>query len=1010
MSKTYDEKSFEEAIENSLLKEAPVESLYGQKAKQTAFVSGGFSSRRPDEYEKELCLIPTDLLQFIYATQPKEWEKYQKAAGNKAKDSLLQRIKKAVDDHGTLHILRKGIKSLGSHFKLAFYKPVTGMNESLQELYRANIFSVVRQLKYSMKNENSLDMVLFINGLPVFTAELKNHLTGQTVEDAMRQYKKDRDPVEPLFRFGRCLAHFAVDPELVYMTTELKKDATRFLPFNRGDGTGAGNPPSGYNKYATSYLWEEVWSRDGILDLIQNFIQVIDILDEDGRPTGKKAMIFPRYHQLDAVHRLIEDSKTSGTGHSYLVQHSAGSGKSFTIAWLAYHLSNLHVDDRRLFDSVIVVTDRRVLDRQLQNTIGQFEDVKGKLENIDKTSRQLREALENGRDIIVTTLQKFPVIVDQIGELKSDRFAVIIDEAHSSQSGETVRDMNEVLAVETLEEAEIRDGVESEDLEDKITDEMKKRGRLPNVSYFAFTATPKNKTLETFGVKRADGKFEPFSLYSMRQAIEEGFIMDVLENYTTFKTYFRLLKKIEEDPQFEKAKASYLLQKFVRESEYTISKKIEIIIEHFRQFTMDRIKGRAKAMIVTSSRLHAVRYRQAFDRYVKEKGYDMIKALVAFSGTVRDGGIDYTEANMNGFSESQTAGEFNTDKYRFLIVANKFLTGFDQPLLHTMYVDKRLNGVHAVQTLSRLNRIHPDKKDTMILDFVNEVEEIEKSFQPYYEKTLLTEGTDPDTLYDLETVLEQFQLYSQDDVDRFAEVYFSGNSKHSDYYNCLKPVISRFEEVEEDVKLDFRKTLTRFVHLYSFLSRIITFSDPGLEKLYHFARFLLRRLPIPRGQLPLEVLEDIDMESLRIQKTSKGKIQLERGPGELKPTNGSAETGTFVSEQELLSKIIEDLNERFGTEFTEEDKVFLSQLQERLEKNEALRNSVQVNPPSSARLTFDNIANDIIQDMIDSNIKFYKKINDDQDFASTLLDFLFDRYLKSKKETVSDPTSEKQDH
>jgi len=729
-----------------------------------------------------------------------------------------------------------------------------------------------------------------------------------------------------------------------------------------------------------------------------------------GNTRGKKAMIFPRYHQLDAVHRLIEDSKASGTGNSYLVQHSAGSGKSFTIAWLAYHLSNLHVDDRRLFDSVIVVTDRRVLDRQLQNTIGQFEDVKGKLENIDKTSRQLREALENGRDIIVTTLQKFPVIVDQIGELKSDRFAVIIDEAHSSQSGETVRDMNEVLAVETLEEAEIRDGAESEDLEDKITDQMKKRGRLPNVSYFAFTATPKNKTLETFGVKRADGKFEPFSLYSMRQAIEEGFIMDVLENYTTFKTYFRLLKKIEEDPQFEKAKASYLLQKFVRESEYTISKKIEIIIEHFRQFTMDRIKGRAKAMIVTSSRLHAVRYRQAFDRYVKEKGYDTIKALVAFSGTVRDGGMEYTEAKMNGFSESQTAGEFNTDKYRFLIVANKFLTGFDQPLLHTMYVDKRLNGVHAVQTLSRLNRIHPDKKDTMILDFVNEAEEIEKSFQPYYEKTLLTEGTDPDTLYDLETVLEQFQLYSQDDVDRFAEVYFSEKPKHSDYYNCLKPVISRFEEVEEDVKLDFRKTLTRFVHLYSFLSRIITFSDPGLEKLYHFARFLLRRLPIPRGQLPLEVLEDIDMESLRIQKSSKGKIQLERGPGELKPSNGSAETGTFVNEQELLSKIIEDLNERFGTEFTEEDKVFLSQLQERLEKNEALRNSVQVNPPSSARLTFDNIANDIIQDMIDSNIKFYKKINDDQDFASTLLDFLFDRYLKSKKETVSDATSEKQDH
>lgn len=706
---------------------------------------------------------------------------------------LLQRLAHEVGSRGTLDVLRSGIKVDGVKFQLAYFPPSSGLNPALQTLYEANIFSVARQLHFSQKNEKSLDMALFLNGLPLFTAELKNPFKGQNVEHAISQYRQDRDPREPLFAFGRCLAHFAVDPDLVYLTTQLQGVKTAFLPFNKGHNLGAGNPPS-WQGFATAYLWEQVWARQSVLNLIQHFIQIIEEEDDKGQKTGKRSLLFPRYHQLDSVRRLIADAREHGAGQRYLIQHSAGSGKSNSIAWLAHQLSVLHdAQDRRVFDSIIVITDRRVLDHQLQRTVRQFQQTLGVVENIDKTSKQLKEALEEGKTIIVTTLQKFPVIARQMGELPGKRFAVIIDEAHSSQTGESTKSLKSVLSVKTLEEAEAEErGEDEDDLEDRIAEEMRQRGRMPNVSFFAFTATPKAKTLELFGVRREDGGYDPFSLYSMRQAIEEGFILDVLQNYTTYTSYWSLLKKIEDDPRYDRKKATYLLTSFVNLSNHATEKKVALMVEHFHSQSAHRIGGKAKAMIVTRSRLSAVRYKLALDRYLKEHGYPY-KALVAFSGTVKDGVLEFTEAGMNHLAESQTAETFKRDEYRFLIVANKFQTGFDQPLLHTMYVDKKLGGVHAVQTLSRLNRVYPGKEETMVLDFANEAEEIELGFKPYYERTRLSEGTDPNLLYDYQNALSSFDFYTDAEVNQFAAIAFGPNDQQDKLHAVLAPVVEPFQ-------------------------------------------------------------------------------------------------------------------------------------------------------------------------------------------------------------------------
>jgi type I restriction enzyme R subunit len=992
------EKNFEAIIEAALLAGGlddpePTRTLRERATADGDFTLGGFTKRNPEDYNRLLCLIPEDAIAFVQATQPKEWNKLKNQYGLEARERFLQRLSKEIERRGTLDVLRKGIKDVGAKIKLVYFHPSSGLNPELQKKFQANIFSVVRQLKYSLKNENSLDMVVFLNGLPILTAELKDPLTGQTIQDAIKQYRRTRDPKEPLFAFERCLAHFAVDTELVFFSTHLQGEKTRFFPFNEGRNGGAGNPPS-WKGFATLYLWEQLWSKDSLLNLIQHYLHVVEVEDDEGRKTGEKLLIFPRYHQVDAVRRLLAHARIHGTDQRYLIQHSAGSGKSFSIAWLAHQLSVLHNDqDQRVFDSIIVVTDRRVLDRQLQRTVRQFEQTLGVVENIDQTSRQLKQALEDGKNIIVTTLQKFPIISVQIADLPGSRFAVIVDEAHSSQSGEAARHLRSVLSTGSLEEAEQLEGGEPETLEDRIIEEILKRGCLPNVSHFAFTATPKPKTLEMFGTQRPDGEFEAFSLYSMRQAIEEGFILDVLENYTTYHTYWNLLKKIEEDPRYDRDKAVYLLKRFVDLHEHAIDKKIAVMIEHFESFSKHRINGKAKAMIVTRSRLHAARYKRAVDKYLKDKGLPY-KALVAFSGTVRDGGIDYTETGMNGFPETQTAKIFERDEYRLLIVAEKFQTGFDQPLLHTMYVDKRLSGLHAVQTLSRLNRIHPQKEEAMIFDFANEADDIQKAFQPYYEITLLSEATDPNLLYDLETKLEGFDVFSKQEVERFASFYFDPKLTQEKLLAALDPVVTRFEVLDEAKKVDFKGAFQDYVRLYAFLSQILAFADTDLEKLYVFGRLLLRRLPSSHDLLPVEITQKIDLDSYRMQKTYEGAIRLPRGSGELDPQGAKGSYIPSPEEIEALSKIIKDLNDRFGTDFSDEDKVFIEQLESRLISDPVLENSLQVNTPENFRLTFDNVVNDVVQEMIDSNFKFYKQINDDIQFAKTFFDWLFERYLR----------------
>jgi type I restriction enzyme R subunit len=1009
MSPEISERSFEEAIECGLLQYGPDACTGDATAVRETpppyghTLPGGYRRRRAEDYDRALCLLPRDVVDFVLATQPKEWKKLEQHHGGALRDQFLERLAAEIERRGALDVLRNGIKDSGCKFRLAYFRPASGLNEETRRLHAGNLFAVVRQLRYSEKNEKSVDLVLFLNGVPIFTAELKNPLTGQTVEDAIRQYKTDRNPRESLLAYGRCLAHFAVDPELVYVATQLAGARTRFLPFNQGKFGSAGNPPVPPTRkgYATEYLWEDTWARDSVLDLVRQFIHEVEEEDEKGRKTGRRSLIFPRYQQLDCVRQLVAHARSHCTGQRYLVQHSAGSGKSFTIAWLAHQLSTLHdAANRRVFDSIVVITDRRVLDRQLQTTMRQFEQTLGVVENIDKTSRQLKEALESGKTIIVTTLQKFPVIAKEIGELPGQRFAVIVDEAHSSQSGESTKSLKSVLAAGSLEDAEREEaGAETpeEELENAVLADMERRGRLPNLSTFAFTATPKPKTLELFGRKRADGKFEPFHLYSMRQAIEEGFILDVLASYTTYKAYWRLLKKVEGDPRYDKKKAEYLLKSFVELHPHAIGEKVRICAEHFATQVQGEISGRAKAMIVTRSRLHAVRYKLALDQYLKERGYSL-RALVAFSGTVQDGGHSYTEPGMNGFPEAQTAKAFDRSEYRLLVVANKFQTGFDQPFLHTMYVDKKLGGVNAVQTLSRLNRTHPEKKGTTVLDFANESDEIKAAFEPYYETTLLSEATDPNLLYEIQTRLSAFPVYTATDVEAFARVYFDPKATQDRLYAALAPVVERFRELAEEEQHDLRGQITDYVRLYAFLAQVLTFADADLEKLYVFARHLRRLLPADREELPREVQQNIDMESYRIQETGSGRIALDRKPGVLASMGSKGSHAPAPEELEPLSAIIAELNERFGLNLGPEYRVTLHQMMEKLDGDAALDAAARVNTRENVRLTFDQKVEHVIQEIVDSNFDLYKRITDDRAFGDTVKNFLFDRYLRAHRQ------------
>ena len=1014
MTPDISERAFEAAIECALLRHGP-DACPGDAAavreSPPAFgddpAPGGYHRRRPEDYDRALCLLPADVVDFLLATQPTEWQKLEQHHGADVKPRFLARLSREVARRGALDVLRNGVKDSGCKFRLAYFRPASGLNEELQRLHAANLFAVVRQLRFSEHDEQSLDLALFLNGIPIFTAELKNPLNGQDVRDAIRQYSEDRDPREPLLGYARCLAHFAVDPDQVCVTTRLAGPKTRFLPFNRGRFGGAGNRPVPPTRdgFPTDYLWEEVWARDSVLDLVRQFIHEVEQEDDRGRKTGRRFLIFPRYQQLDCVRRLVRHARDHGAGERYLVQHSAGSGKSFTIAWLAHQLSVLHDrGDRRVFDSVVVVTDRRVLDRQLQRSIRQFEQTLGVVENIDQTSRQLREALEAGRTIIVTTLQKFPVIAEQIGELPGRRFAVIVDEAHSSQSGESTKSLKAVLAAGSLDEAEREEAgaqTPEEEIDERVLDEIRSRGRLPNLSTFAFTATPKPKTLELFGRKRPDdGKFEPFHRYSMRQAIEEGFILDVLGSYSTYKAYWRLLKTIEDDPRYDRGKAEYLLKSFVELHPHAIGEKVAICVEHFAAQVAAAIDGRAKAMVVTRSRLHAVRTKLALDACLAEKGHPW-KALVAFSGTVKDGGEAYTESGMNSagqdrvVGERHTAAEFEKPEYRFLVVASKFQTGFDQPLLHTMYVDKKLGGVNAVQTLSRLNRTHPGKQGVMVLDFANEAEEIRKAFEPYYETTLLSEATDPNLLYEVQDRLLGFGVFAEGDVEAFARVCFDPGATQDRLYAALEPPRQRFGALAADEGRDFRGQLGDYVRLYAFLSA-------GADVRRRRSREALRLCPAPPPPAA----------GRRRRAAARGAAEHRHGvvphPADQPRPHRAGAAGRRARPRrqqaaraappprswEPLSRIIEALNERFGLQLGPEHRVALEQIRSALDGDAGLDASARVNTRENVRLTFDPKVEDKIQEIVETNFDLYKRITDDPDFGRALKNFLFDDYIR----------------
>ncbi|MBU4099633.1 DEAD/DEAH box helicase family protein, partial [Patescibacteria group bacterium] len=949
---------------------------------EQVLTASGYRKREARDYNIENCLDEDMLFEFIYATQPKEWEKLKQQHGEEVKSKFVHRLKQEIEKRGTLDVLRKGFADCGSRFQLVYFTPESTFNPEHAALYQNNIFSLIRQVKFSQKDEKSLDTVVFINGLPISTLELKNYLTGQNVQNAIKQYRYDRDPREPLFMFKRCLVHFAVDNDLVYMTTRLAGKSTYFLPFNKGFENGAGNPvnPGGFK---SAYLWEEVLQKESLLQILAEFILVAveHVTDEEGNEKEKETLIFPRYHQLDAVRKMVAHAKEHGAGQNYLIQHSAGSGKTKTISWLAHQLASLHTGyDVKIFNTVVVVSDRRVIDKQLRDEILQFQQVQGVVEAIDQGSSQLRDAIDNSRKIIVTTLQKFPFIVNEISKQTDKKFAVIIDEAHSSQTGESTKSLKTVLG--SLEEAETENKEEEEITgEEIVLKDIKSRGRQKNISFFAFTATPKEKTMELFGAKNSDGTFAPFHLYSMRQAIEEGFILDVLKNYTTFQTYFNLIKKTEEDPQYEKKKGVALLKSYVELHDHAIGKKTELVIEHYLAHVTRKIDGYAKAMIVTRSRLHAVRYKLMFDKYIKEHNYP-IKTLVAFSGAVKDAGKEYTEAGMNRLrSEKLTVETFKLPEYKILIAANKFQTGFNQPLLHTMYVDKKLGGVMAVQTLSRLNRTRKGKDDTMILDFANHEEEIQKAFQPYYDKAILIKATDPNKLYDMERNLYDFHLYNKENVELFAKVFFKRGATQEKLHPLLDTIVVEYLKREKKERVDFREQIKNYIRLYAFLSQIVSFKDVNLEKLYAFLRMLARKLPPDKDRLPVEITDNVNMDTYRIQQISNGSIELEKATGELKPMEGLGTGKGAGDEKEFLSLIIEEVNERFGTDFTDGDKVFFAELETRLTGNQTLNQSAKTNTKDALKLVFAHIFEDQLHTMVESNFDIYKKIVENAEFG-----------------------------
>ena len=954
----------------------------------------GYVQGDPQDFDREHAVDLAKLLQFLAATQPDAYEALGIDEEGPKRTQFLHRLQGEIAKRGVVDVLRGGIKHGPAHVDLFYGTPTPG-NVKAAERFAANIFSVTRQLRYSrIETALSLDMAVFINGLPIATFELKNKLTKQTVLDAVQQYQRDRDPKELLFQFGRCVVHFAVDDHEVRFCTHLKGKGSWFLPFDKGYNDGAGNPPNPAG-LATDYLWKESLSKAGLTDILENYAQVVEEKDEK---TGKKRykQIFPRYHQLKVVRMLLANAAESGIGRRYLIQHSAGSGKSNSIAWLAHQLVGLEHESKALFDSVIVVTDRRVLDKQIRDTIKQFAQVSATVGHAEH-SGDLRRFLKAGKKIIITTVQKFPFILDEIGdEHRKSKFAIIIDEAHSSQGGKTTAAMNMAVAEKP---GEYKADWDELDAEDKINKIMEGRKMVTNASYFAFTATPKNKTLEIFGEPdpQPDGtvKHHPFHSYTMKQAIQEGFILDVLKNYTPVESYYRLAKTVEDDPLFDANKAQKKLRRYVESHEHAIREKAEIMVDHFHAQVIGhrKIGGHARAMVITNGIERAIQYFHAFKDYLKERK-SPYAPIVAFSGEHEYGGKKVTEATLNGFPSSQIPDKVQQDPYRFLIVADKFQTGYDEPLLHTMYVDKALSSIKAVQTLSRLNRAHPQKHDTFVLDFYNDSETIQKSFEPYYRTTILSDETDPNKLHDLKSDLDGYQVYSQTQIDELVGLYLNGADRDK-----LDPILDACvatynADLDEDGQVDFKGKAKAFVRTYGFLASILPYSNADWEKLSIFLNFLIPKLPAPKEEdLSRGILEAIDMDSYRVEVKTSLKIGLPDQDAEIGPVPTTGGGRKPEPELDQLSNIIKAFNDQFGNiDWKDGDKirqVIAEEIPAKVAADAAYQNAMKNNDKKTARIEHDAALQRVMIDLLSDHTELFKQFSDNPSFKKWLSDTVF---------------------
>jgi type I restriction enzyme, R subunit len=968
---------------------------------EESFNSSGWKSLPYSTYDRDLCLIVDDLLFFIKDSQEKDYQKLQLQYGSDTDRKLTKRISDEISKRGIVDVLRKGVKDLGSHFKLVYFEPKSGLNPEHRKLYEKNRFTVVRQLHFSTKTEESIDIVLFLNGIPLVTMELKNQLTNQTIKDSQKQYR-NRDIKEPIFQFKRCIVHFGVDNDHVTMTTRVSGPKTKFLPYNKGIEN-----PVNPNGHKSHYLWEEVLLPDSLLDILENFVHVSIEVDKEYDQKKKivvdrkkELLIFPRYHQLSVIRGLRDTVKKEGVGHNYLIGHTTGSGKSYSIGWLSHLLTSLYQtqsDKNRMFDTIIVVTDRRILDQQLQRTIKQLEQTQGVVNPVDSTSQQLKTYLEQGKDIIITTIQKFPFISETISTLKGKTFGVIVDEVHSSQGGESAKHLKK--SVSKGDDQEEEEG-EDDDIDEKILKEIRSRQKQKNISFFGFTGTPKNKTLEIFGRRNDEGHFVPFHSYSMRQSIIERFTLDVLQNYTTYSRWFRLNKKEVEDKELPKSKVLTQLVSFVDSHEVTIQNKVRIILDNFRNISSKKISGRSRGMIVVRSRLHCVLFYHEIMKQMKELNVPY-SCLVSFSGTVKHGGMEHTENSLNELpSGVGIPDSLKTPEYRLLIVSSKFQTGFDEPLLHSMYVDKRLSGLQCVQTLSRLNRTMSGKTDTFILDFVNKPDEVYKSYEPYYDTTVLEGETDPNRLYSLEGEIQDHHLYLPDDLDQFSQIFFGPDDQKEKLQPILNVVVDRWKQIEEvEVREQFRSQIHSFVRLYGYISQIITFEDPNLEKLFVFLQNLRLKLPKRDREDLGDLFNSIDLDSFRIQKRFEGSIDVDGG-GILTPLTEGDPQGITEEEKDLLSEIIRGINDLYGSELTDEDKLDLENVQKRIENHEDLKKVfLGDNSDTNKKQFFNDVLNKIFLGYVNDRFDFYKKMEDPKvkDFITGVM---YDKYRTSVSQTM----------